>query len=678
MKRLALVLTIFLNLSHLFSDDYRIVPNFGHHGSVSTLYADEKRDVLISLGQDSTCLVTDLSHNRVINRIEDLGNIKLFSFNPVFPEFALINEINGHFVLRTYDWQSGELLFELSLEDIPFYINYSRTGETLFWQSMMSVQMVEHQVGEPVESPQEINSLLTYGYMGGSGKTYMGYNPSGELIYFDRYTSAIKGQAPTLSDLEEIHVLSTNIQYISAKKENSIYLINRQTGQVVDSEDFDSILAYNCQPEQGIITVLSEDDENYRIYSYSAKNSISQLSDLTLKKEEVELTSALTYERKVYLGNNLGDLSLLVKDNAENIFPESPLKISSIAMSNDLLFLEGGGLINLWESPFFEKDDQSTNQLLRLLHHNIEAPYGDIHFSTVLDKTLLWSSNEYRKNQYIIQTTPYDLILFGEEINPTEGNNPFGEMPKKDGYVNISYFGDLQIILDADKNCKINRLTEDKETSEIDIENIYAFNHPSLEVVSMVGDRSLILGRNKFFGGKESLNLVDITTGETLRIEDDRDIITRILLTEKNFYTVGFQVSDQGSLCVIKKHDLENPSIPGEAIFSIKQESSQDCILTQNLEGELYLSLPNGDWYRLGEEGEEKSPTKSIVPPIPHRGYLYTIDQNHSLLISEESTLEPLVKVTFFNGGEWLALDLKSDYYFHSVNARKLFSLFKY
>ena len=454
----AAFLSFWLSLS---ADSYRIMPNYGHLDSVVSLERDRERDTLISLGKDSGCLVVDLEQKRVLNRISLSGLPVRYNLNPVYPELALITEKEESFHLTLLNWQTGETLMERDEREMPYFLEYSRSGEFLLIGDG-NIQFLSHDRGTAVEGPDGITDLLSFGYLGGSEKTFMGYSPSGSLIYYDRFTSQVKGRAETEEDLTDLTVLASDVRLLTARKGDTIMLINRQTGNILDTIEMENILSYHCQGDEDLITVLGRVDGEYTIGSYKIrKNRFSRESEKTFDADDYELTSALYAGGSYLMGTRDGTILTTGRRSRTiaNLLTGNPLKISQLAMIDDRLILgNGSDELLIWESPFFEKE-LSPDYLLNLARKSVTVPLSEFRLASFSGKGVLWlPDNRTKYPYYLLSDDNTPVPLYEPEQNDPE-DKPLAGFNREAtfGFRELSFYDDLEVAMDEDKSCRVSR-----------------------------------------------------------------------------------------------------------------------------------------------------------------------------------------------------------------------------
>jgi hypothetical protein len=684
MKRFFYLLTSLTFMISLFGQEYRIVPNHGHLNALTVMAVDGKRNSLITLGKDNNCLVTDIKKSRVVNRFSYKGNLVNYVLNPQYPEFSLVTEIEGKYTLTAYNWQSGEVLFSLPQESIPFFLKYSQSGDILMYGNYTTkVRMIDHGNGSVLKGPDLISSLLTYGYMGGSAITFMGYNPSGQLIYYDRDSSQIKGNVSTISDLTDLDVLQNDIQLMTARRENTVYLINRQTGQESDSISFENIISYHCSPLEGTLTLLFEEKGEIKISLLAVRrNKFREEIRRSLDLEE-QGVAASGYGKQIFLGTESGDiLNVKSTGKASSLFPQKILKISELALENNRLITGNSKALWEWESPFFEEEGLEFNHILNLRRRNFIPPYDNIRLATYKGNGVLWSNNKrIREDFFLIQEKKDTLDLFYTLPVLEEKKDGFfnNRNEKQEGIALLSYLDNRELLFLWEKTCIINEITENTE-GEYERKELYRYNHPSLETAAMISDELLIMGKNTYYGGNNAISIINVITGETLYMEDDREVITQIIPVDGkgHFYSLGYRKEGETNYAHVREHTIDGSLIISTEIYKYKEDITNQSRLFLSGEEETVL-LKKGDdqWMKISKKGILEAEISSQSKILSHNGYIYLISPDHSLIIMDEKTLRPLAKVYIFENGQWLALSLMNNYYFYSKEARDLFSVYK-
>jgi WD40 repeat protein len=676
-KCLPFLILLFLFSGNLFAESYRIVPNYAHLDRVSAMDFDKERNILLSVGRDKSLLAVDLEENRVLNRISLPGTPLLFRMNPGFPEAAIISENGDSHILTLLDWQTGATLFEQEFGETPFFLEYSRSG-TILQIGNGNITFLDHRTGGELDGPSRVSELLSFGYLGGTEKTFMGYSPSGDLIYYDRQTSEVKGKTKTLEDLSELSVCSADIRLMTGRKDNSVYLIDRQSGKTLDTLEETEILSFKYLYQSDLVTLMTRENGRIRLSSYSISNNRFRRTTEKSIIPDAEPAYALYSGNRFILGTEEGDFLTTAKrgNGLSSLLPARPLVINSLAMADSRLILASADKVKIWESPFFEKDNLSLEYLLNLSGRVLDNPLRNGLFIPFGADTIIWKADGEVKYPWYLLRNGEEPVPFFEPPPETEEKSGFSGFKKEItyGYKNLSYFGDLEVLVNSDKSCVVNRVREQGDSYVRD--ELFTYSHPSLETAAMVSENLLAVGNNTYYGGSNIINLTDIGTNETIPLSDDRVIVTQFLPgDEEGFYSLGYSEREGKSYCVVKYHKLNDLFSPSETVLEFPQPIGNACQLTRS--GDLiYAVAPEGMWYS-SDRGGLPEPTFSLNSVLSHGDYLYRLDREHGLVISRKEDRKPLVRVFFFAGGEWVAQALGTPYYFYSAKGRDLFTVFK-
>ena len=650
----------------LSAQNSRIVIDSGHSSPVDSMAFHEPSGRLITVDDTGVVKVWNLRDNRLEYRLDTglRGSIEI-KVHPEKYEMALLVTRPGYSGLSVWDWRTGRNKFTKTLSGRPIQFEYSGKGRYIFTTGVDNPSLViyDSSTGREYSYLKRLQALFSFAYIGDKEATVMTYSNSGYLRFYDIRTASLKNESSTKADLSELSVIQTDgKRYLLGRNEDSLFLIDRLTGEVRDALTVQGMRSFSLDQSNGIISILSESGSGRlkvsqtatagaRFTPYSIK---SYLSGQDSTDEDIvdsgwfrvnEGSRALASSKnKVFLSDGTGMIWTL---NAETGRPELFKKdeivtIRDLSFDGDKLYLLTEDSLMTMTSHFFGATGiHDLNRLGDLSIKTIKSPLSGDSYLEEYDKNrlLIWSAGDGNR----------DYVLYDPENEKVLGENNSFETALKEVHV---------------KDHQILALESSGEGSLSDIfTGIRDFSFSALGMVSLnfADENHLLAGKSLMKTGKDPLFTVQTDTGEILPVTDGRFLIHNIICPDSGnlVYTSGLKLLSDGSMeTQIRSHDRTTPSRstllykkPGEWMQSILIVDDNSYTPT------LYASITGRDILRIRNNQKkiwdyEKNISKLFI----HKSFIYILNTDGSLTLFDPQKGRSIVDYFLMKDGTWIAI----------------------
>lgn len=667
MKKLKITILLFM-LSAALLPAQRMIIDSGHNKSVAALHYHNQSNSLVSADDSGLVNIWDLESDKLEYQLDTglYGSIEV-KLHPAKTELAILVNRPGYSALSVWNWKTGKNLFTKTLSNRPIQFDYSGKGKFLFIARVgnPSISLYDSQSGREYSYLKRLSGLFSFGYIGSTEATIMTYSNSGYFRYFDIRTSSLKNESSTLEDLSDIKVLQTEgKRYILARKDNSIFMIDRLSGAVKDAMTVENMLSFSIDQSKGVVSVVKQSDSGRLRISHSStkgaffspiasenylNNSNRTLEDMTADTGFFRITDRFraieTINGRVFLSDASGNIWQLDKTSfSPVVYKKNELAhIQDIEFNGDTLYILSENDLYTLESKFFgASGTYSTNRLNDLSMAAMKNPLmGNSKLESYEDGKLLIWSNENNGKGYVL----YDPI----------NNEIIGE--------NNSYSAALDQV-----KIRNNQVLALESTGEATLSNLQTgireFGFSALGMVSLnfLDDSTLMAGKSLMKTSKNPLMTVQLGTGEITPFDDNRFLIYNILSPERGnrVYTAGLKLKTDGTVSTeIRSHQKENPS-EVTTIYSKKGEwiNSILTVDSSSYTPTLYGSITGRDIIKIrGTQKRAWSYDRNIENMFYHQSVLYIINSDGSLTLFDPQKGKKIMDYYLLSDGNWIAIN---------------------
>jgi hypothetical protein len=672
-----LIILLFTLTVFSASATYQLVLQSGHEGAPVAVEWHDRTDTIVSVGEDGRLIITRPRDNKVLHRFRITSDrVHDLKVDPSDNRAAVVTSNNGVFTVSVWDWSDEDKVYDYELESEPLFTCWSARGRYLTIGNLgtPSVVVLEGRTGRRLSYLQRLPSLYNAGYIGSTETILMTYNTSGAIRYWDIRSSALKLSAETVSNLQGVTVMQTDSKTsLFGYKNESLYLVNRQTGVSLDELEIDGLRDVSIDNKTGDIDVLVTNLTGSSLHKYVVRDErfvprgfgISNISTAAVPvaiDTSIKPVIVLRRNNSSYLMTETGNLIVENSGGISAVVDDRLWRPDSMAFDNESIFISGSSKILRFSSPFFAVDSEGNSEDLSTLTRD-EIYTGSKASETGIEiladgDILLWDKASEGINNGIRRirfNRPEDEILF-----------------PVDGMIQKLDIIDDQRILTVDRNGNVSII--DPEDGEI-ISSYSALG--ILDSAFSVRGGFLLTGKSSTGSAGTALEQVDVQTREAIPVSDDRFMIYRIESGSRGFYSIGItRNSSDISETSLLQHD-ENRMDRPRKLLEVSGEDL-DAVVLPNPDGnEVFTSL-GGSIQRIAGSRKTSFPWTVQVRDLSIRGeVLYGLDQDGAIVLWNTSTGRAMLSIFFFDDGGWIAMPPDGDTIWASPGAIENVVLYK-
>ena len=660
LKRFLVLVTIgFTAVGSLSAASYNVVLQSGHEDLPVAMRWHPDSSTVVSVGEDGRLIVTDPDRNQVLHRfrVSD-SQVHNLALNPESDRAALVSRNSDGFTVSVWDWGDEELEFEYELDTEPLFLSWSARGRYLIVGNLgePTIVVLEGRTGRRLSYLQRLPSLFNYGYIGSTETILMTYSSSGALRYWDIRSSALKLSAETITSLEDPTVLQVgNKVSLFAHRNETLYLINRQTGAVQDRMEIPGLIDVSVDPETGEVDALSFSLAGTQLHKLDAGTERFLPRNPLLEDEDDSPDDEVSYrpvtinpllkpvkvlrrERTTYLMDEDGRLISDKSGTFRAVIDDRVWRPDSMVFSGSSIFLSRQGTLQRFTAPFFSAESRgNTGELEGLSREELklDSRAEETGLLALEDgKLLLWdrsgtgSANGYR----ILDIGSQDV-----EFHPLNGQTETFEIVDDQRFLSVDRSGNIT-------------MWDGRDGSQIS-------SYAALGILDAAYDAEgdyVLTGRSSTGRAGTPLELVDMRTGESVPVDDSRFMVYSVVSAADGIYTIGIDRSGSTPKTVVMRHLPGDPS-RSRVIYRMDGEDLNGQILVHPDGDAVFVNL-GGVITLIDGSRRTRFQWDEPIVSLGFRGsVLYGIDIDGSLVMWD-SRGNVMLQVYFFEDGQWLAM----------------------
>ncbi len=523
------------------SDRIRIMADSGHYGGASALAWWSGK--LFTGGRDGMIRIWDSDTNRMTDRIlVSHMEVRKIAVNPIYPHIAILETDNiATFRISVWDWIEKKRLFEVSLRDMPIFLDYSSRGNFLYYTvtDWNSITFLNSRTGRKLPYLDRGFGIVSFATVSATEQTIMTYNPSGLISYWDINSGEEKAQLRTLPEVTAIS-LSSNKRYMAGSFEGKLVFIDLTNGNIVATKDLPNITHTAIHPETGDIACFTSDRSGNRslsLWEYRYGILVRKLF------QPGELPPAITdlvfSPRMLYATDLSGTISgFNVESGYRIVYPYRPLlPVDSLDGIGERLFLGSARSIVEMISDALRPYGQRSGSVPYLRDIMYDNPLGVSPGVIARDdgRLLLWNRNDQRGK----------LLLFDPETRRT-----------------VSTYEDFTFpLLSVQiREGKIYTLERNGGIQVLDVSTLrreFAYTAIGIQAVTPIDEKTVIAGKSGTIRFGEPLVRINTVTGETVPIRDSNDVTFRLDYDQRRgrLFSLGLETRKDGIYTILKVHE---------------------------------------------------------------------------------------------------------------------------
>lgn len=656
------LLFFFLLSVSIFSEEFRFVLNTGHSGSSYYLQYDENTHYAVSVSDEGEILLFAVDTQRVIKKYTLSHNtIVDLKFNPEFSEIAFVTYANLHFTLEVWDWHRGVRLFSRELQDKPLFLEYTMAGKNLaIGQSdIPSIIFLDHQNGREKDWLKNHSSLYQDVYVGSSESNIMTYNLSGQINYIRLDNGQSLGSVKTEAGLEWLDVLQTGRKNLAlGKKSNDFYILDRQTGSIMDRFSQDRILSMDLDCSRALLSLVVDIRGNTFLKQYDLQDGLfNPVDEPLLLTRDKDITSITSVGELTLIGTGTGDFFNFYNETEEFIplFEEQELPFVDLQFFDDALYISSPERMIRLDSPYL-KANSTLSDIERVKQTNQIYPNrGLFHFYHEGEKLFAFSSDS---NQ------PAPLLLANDE-GLLERMPVMGDKLLSGDHFTFS--DNLFLFMDQSSNLNLYDISSG--------ENLFQWSSPSIESFCFVTDETLLIGKASSPQKMGVLEILNRTTGEIAPLNDTYFYILDLQKTEKGIYILGLKMIEGEVYTELSIRDPENINESVSLLTVASEDYNSKMFLNDR---NLFISLQGiGLLYFNGSRSHIIETPYDIVDLTFMDDKMVVLYKGNKLSFWSLSPFREDLEMNFFSDYSWLAVSPEQNAYYYTPEARDNFFVYR-
>ncbi len=623
------------------SGNPRILINSGHNQSVTYLKYDKNHDLIFSGSDDGSIKIWNTGNGDLIfSENISINPIQLVTLHPEKPEAAVVtSDTLNSFVLLVYNWETGEQLYNIKLDELPLFLQYSPKGSYIVYgiTNWKSLAFIESSSGSVLPYLTEGFGIVSSAFISGSEKTILTYSPSGYIQYWSVEEGTLKKRVPTLPNLDNI-VFTDSGRYMAGSNSRGMVFVDLLTGTPINEQPLETVDYVSLNP----------DNQDLAVYSRSNGGWILSIFDLSsnrlfLKKHytnlDIRKVNAITSkDGNIFMAESTGEIRRFnIMTETLSSFSQSDLySISDAAVNSEGILLASDENIIAIDPVFFDSFTSLSPVYQPITTYPLPFQGSPGIERIDNEKFILWTR----------EAPGGTLALF----SPSEGViKLYDDYPYS--FTDVTYRDNKIISLDKNGECRILNLG----TDEIE----FRLTSFGIRTICLTEEGNIIGGRSQSSGVLTPLLHINTSTGETVDIDD-----TNLLISDLNYdsatgniYSLGIE-ERRGRLRTVLKRHSDSGFVNAETILTALGENLDASMLIEEDGTRIFTSLATGGVNMLYWGGFSPFETTGYTSGklILLGNYLIGLNTNGSLTFWNKASGEEEFIFYLFADLNWVAL----------------------
>jgi len=636
-------LVLVLLASAALAGGQNLLVGTSHTGAVNDLVYDSARGLLFSAGQDGTVRVWEPGGRLRASLRVSHRPVQRLALHPSLPQFsALVGDASRIDTLAAWDWERERELFTLRSDRQLLHLAYAPQGGYLAYSraDYRSLAAVDSQSGTALGLLRTGFGIVSFFVISRNENTVMGYQPSGQITYWDLQADRSVRQLRTLADLSLIRITPSNRHILAAAGERLV-AVDLLSGALAAEDPVPGLAGLALGPEGEALAA----DTAGGLQRWRFEGSTLVRSG-PLEPGEPALTALAYGPEGLYAGDRDGTLSLVEEGGPRRVLARNLiLPVSGLAFRGELAAVSTPEGILLFRSAALTGPLGASEELAL---SRLPSPFeGSLGLEFLDDERLL-----------VWREEPGELAT----VDLATGASKRLAVDIGSSLQQVSLGPRGLILVERGGLCRI----LDPQTLGI------RFRYTAGAVNRLTPTRGDFLVGAGAAGFGNSLIQINARTGETVPIRDPSLFVYDLLYSpsRSTLYSLAVESSQGGSRTVLAAHSgrqLETrrvvASFAGEDLGASMAEDSA---------GTLYCSLGFGalkvwDGASLGRLENPGCVARRLAV---HEGKLYAVNSDFSISLWEEAWQAPW-RMYLLLDGDWALLGPQGQAY-ASPGARRL------
>ena len=614
----------------------RTVVSSGHRGAVLAMDGDDGKGLLFTAGADGSVKIWDAATRALLKSIAVTSlQATMIAASPETARFAVVaSDTLQSFSLEVWDWETGQLVFKVPLEDQPLFLRYSASGRYLLYglPRWDSLRIVNASDGSAVLFHPEGFGIVGFATFSRSEKILMTYRLTGAISYWDLATGKLREDLQSVPDLSHIR-LSPDLSFIAGSTDKELFLVDVSSGRVQARAPVSNVTSLDIATHGDEIACIGEGGTLSR-WGIS-EGALARKSDGPEGPQRAALVRFTP--AALILGSGSGALASVSEDGTVASFPgDARAIVTGMAVRGSAVALATTAWIKVFAGGLAPAAASGNAQSVSAtqVQNPFNAPVG----LTFLDEaTLLIWQTESGPGAYGI----LDLRTGG--LRPAAENGP----PQSLGSPIITAQSD-------GSGCLL--LAQDGTLRVIDVATgatrAQMWRPGSLWATLARGNTVVVGGQA---GDDQPGSLVRITmdTGETDPIPTSNRSTYEVLFdtTSGILYSLGVDSNGTTNLFSHSGKDFQTQSL----VESTPGEHLSSCLSFDAATGSLYTSLGREliSRFRQGSLTRLPASARGTVGLFCGNGLLYSLNRDSSVDVIDAARGDSIAELSVFPDGGW-------------------------
>ncbi|MBN1412237.1 MAG: PQQ-binding-like beta-propeller repeat protein [Spirochaetales bacterium] len=641
-KTILACLYLFVCFAAIEAESRRVVQS-GHLKGVNDFVYDPSRNLLISSSEDGTVRIFNADSREVLYTIRvAYRRLSTIAVHPQKSLFAVI-EVSGSLssVIHVIDWETGNTLYTVQLEEIPLFLNFSPGGTYLVyglmeWKSIIFCDALSGKKLPLLESGFGIVSFVT---VSKNEDKIMAYQPSGKITYWEINTEKPLLAKPieTLASLQALS-LSENRRFLAASYNDKLVIIDTVTGNVGAKTSLAGITRTVFHPDGKTVYCITKKDSVYHLNKAVWNGASLTVTDISPKGGALNSLTAMTYIRnRLYFSDSEGSIQALNEANGTIIpFSENILiEISDLAFTEKWICFGYEQNIITFPLNILEKTGGNPGKepLFSSYENPFKEPVGLLFYSPT--ELLVWTKSDNNGRFMILDAETgeprSDVVTFPSPL------------------ISVDSIKNHILTLEKNGNCTV--LTRNP------FQKLFTYKAPGLNKVIFASNTALIGAKSKLSARESPLIIINPKTEETVPVKASSLLCYEIAYDENSasLYSLSIERNDSGNITFLKSHtgkDLEKEI----SLYAFYDEDTQATLALDRETGMLYTSVGYNEIHVL-KDGKVRVFTETRHPARKlyiSGSMLLSINRDYSITVYDKATEALILDLYFFKDSSFV------------------------